>query len=311
MHPLASIEPSMDLSHRSKVCHVCRTAVVRRPTRVFAIGDILEPLGDSAYIPSASQESPLADPWGTTFPPDPQHYKLWDEEDQSWRCLQCLSEVFGGECQGCGIEYSDSEGDDEGPLELEILSEGASGFDDDDTTILFASDDGSDAYGRGSPSRLRRQIVRDVHRYNRAAGPNEQIDIGAVDGLGSEDGSASGSEGDSEDDERGRHHRRHGRPHQARSAIDRVLNMIEHSGDEDEAEEEEYEDSFIDDEEIAEMSVSGSDLGISDGGSHAPGSDGPGEDSEGEEDAEFSDELDSDDALPVRRPSSRRERRTR
>ncbi|ODN99617.1 hypothetical protein L198_03461 [Cryptococcus wingfieldii CBS 7118] len=115
--PLVSgeISPLSDVSHRTKICHMCRCNIVRRPTRAFFLRTILEPLGlynNTIEEGSGNQAGP-SDPWHLTFPVDPQSHKLHDEADGIWRCPECLGEIADGACLGCELEFSESEGDEE------------------------------------------------------------------------------------------------------------------------------------------------------------------------------------------------------
>lgn len=97
---------------------MCRCIIVRRPTRVFFLRSILEPLGlhqDNPSPPVASHPSKLpsstaSDPWELIFPPDPTTYKLHDDADHCLRCPECMGEIEDGNCTTCGNNFSsDSE----------------------------------------------------------------------------------------------------------------------------------------------------------------------------------------------------------
>ncbi|WVR08753.1 hypothetical protein IAU60_005811 [Kwoniella sp. DSM 27419] len=109
-----------DLSHRVKLCHVCRAAVIRRPARVWFLRAILEPLGLYEDI-AAPLESGQMDPWDKIFPIERETYKIYDEEDGVWRCPTCGGEIMNGECSGCGNEFSDIEEDDEWGSESDVI----------------------------------------------------------------------------------------------------------------------------------------------------------------------------------------------
>ncbi|WVQ70814.1 hypothetical protein IAR50_000336 [Cryptococcus sp. DSM 104548] len=115
--PLASgeISPLSDLSHRTKICHMCRCNIVRRPTRAYFLRTILEPLGlyNNTIEEGSDVQAGPSDPWHLTFPADPQSHKLFDEADGISRCPECLGEVADGACLGCDLEFSESEGGDE------------------------------------------------------------------------------------------------------------------------------------------------------------------------------------------------------
>jgi len=123
------ITETRDMSYRSKICHVCRSIVLRRPTRMYNVYSFLEdldllgeiPLPKPIAPPPPSQE-PGGDPWENLFPPDRQTYKLHDEEDDTYRCPACLHEIYDDRCDHCDAEFSGSDDNDEfemGDLEFE------------------------------------------------------------------------------------------------------------------------------------------------------------------------------------------------
>lgn len=67
---------------------------------------------------STSSEAPPQDPWADIFPPtlsrpgiphleaSPDVFGMYDAEDQVYRCLDCMHEIWGGSCSQCGRHYS-------------------------------------------------------------------------------------------------------------------------------------------------------------------------------------------------------------
>jgi hypothetical protein len=65
----------------------------------------------------ANSEAASHDPWARIFPPVPSHPGLpllegspsavgmFDAEDQVYRCLDCMHEIWGGSCSQCGRHY--------------------------------------------------------------------------------------------------------------------------------------------------------------------------------------------------------------
>jgi hypothetical protein len=63
-------------------------------------------------------ETPQQDPWVNIFPPTllhpaippveglPSDLGMYDAEDQVYRCLDCMHEIWGGLCSQCGRHYS-------------------------------------------------------------------------------------------------------------------------------------------------------------------------------------------------------------
>ncbi|WVQ95376.1 hypothetical protein IAU59_002473 [Kwoniella sp. CBS 9459] len=115
---LDPITPETDLSHRVKLCHVCRAIVLRRPARVFFVRQILEPLGLYEHRDAPISSSQL-DPWDKIFPIERESYKIYDEIDHVWRCPTCGGEIDDGSCTGCGIVFSDIDDDDFDDLNTE------------------------------------------------------------------------------------------------------------------------------------------------------------------------------------------------
>ncbi|RXK41076.1 hypothetical protein M231_01707 [Tremella mesenterica] len=110
------VRPELDLSYRSKVCHVCRTSIIRRPTRLYVLGDLLQPVGIQVNLPAASQEP--ADPWRLTFPRDRENYRMYDSADGVYRCPECMGEIDGDYCHTCDAKFStDEEGGMEGDFD--------------------------------------------------------------------------------------------------------------------------------------------------------------------------------------------------
>ncbi len=65
-----------------------------------------------------NSETPQQDPWANIFPPtsirpailpvegSPAVFGMYDPEDQVYRCLDCVHEIWGGLCSQCGRHYS-------------------------------------------------------------------------------------------------------------------------------------------------------------------------------------------------------------
>ena len=65
-----------------------------------------------------NSETPHQDPWVNIFPPtlprtaippvegSPGDLGMYDAEDQVYRCLDCMHEIWGGSCSQCGRHYS-------------------------------------------------------------------------------------------------------------------------------------------------------------------------------------------------------------
>jgi hypothetical protein len=68
-------------------------------------------------------ETPQQDPWVNIFPPtllrpaippvegSPGVLGMYDAEDQVYRCLDCMHEIWGGSCSQCGRHYSGHDDD--------------------------------------------------------------------------------------------------------------------------------------------------------------------------------------------------------
>jgi len=80
----------------------------------------------------AHPELPLRDPWADVFPPlplrrgssptagSPDAFGMFDAEDQVYRCLDCMHEIWGRSCSHCGRQYDGHNvdpSDDEAPPE--------------------------------------------------------------------------------------------------------------------------------------------------------------------------------------------------
>ncbi|KAI9633412.1 uncharacterized protein MKK02DRAFT_4526, partial [Dioszegia hungarica] len=115
-----TIPTTRDVSYRTKLCHVCRVQILRRPSRMYHFDSILEPLGINPQLPTLSQDArESSDPWHNLFPPELNTYRVRDEDDQMDRCPECHNELVDNFCEECDIEFSESEG------EGEMLSEGS------------------------------------------------------------------------------------------------------------------------------------------------------------------------------------------
>nr|ODN87664.1 hypothetical protein L204_06484 [Cryptococcus depauperatus CBS 7855] len=124
-NPPEGFDPSVDFSHYTKSCHVCRGIIIRRPVRAFFLRNVLEPLG--LYQDNSQAPSTDIDPWAIMFPPEPNAYKIFDDSEDVFRCPMCLSEIEYGVCSGCDLEFSDSGNeyydDDEFDLEVDLAVE--------------------------------------------------------------------------------------------------------------------------------------------------------------------------------------------
>jgi hypothetical protein len=102
--------------------------VVReRPIEAWNIKDMVATLVKSRlvrdFLPSANEAGPgesdtaSHDPWTNIFPPvpsrsgppplesSPSALGMFDAEDQVYRCLDCMHEIWGGSCSQCGRHY--------------------------------------------------------------------------------------------------------------------------------------------------------------------------------------------------------------
>lgn len=108
-YPAADIEEVSaedDLTFRTKVCHMCRERIFRRPTRMFIMSDVVE-LSGLAHGVAAPESVPRdQDPWDKVFPPEPKAWLVRDEDDNVSRCPRCGCEVDYGECEQCGATFS-------------------------------------------------------------------------------------------------------------------------------------------------------------------------------------------------------------
>jgi hypothetical protein len=69
-------------------------------------------------VTSINSETSQQDPWANIFPPtsllpailpvegSPGVFGMYDPEDQVYRCLDCMHEIWGGLCSQCGRHYS-------------------------------------------------------------------------------------------------------------------------------------------------------------------------------------------------------------
>lgn len=71
--------------------------------------------------PTGSETSPQ-DPWANIFPPtlrpgippdeaSPDVFGMYDAEDQVYRCLDCMHEIWEGSCSQCGRRYTGHDAD--------------------------------------------------------------------------------------------------------------------------------------------------------------------------------------------------------
>ncbi len=87
---------------------------------------------EAAARESADAEPPSRDPWANVFPPlplrtglsptggSPDAFGMFDAEDQVYRCLDCMHEIWGRSCSHCGRHYDGHNvdpSDDEAPPE--------------------------------------------------------------------------------------------------------------------------------------------------------------------------------------------------
>ncbi|WWC72745.1 uncharacterized protein I206_106709 [Kwoniella pini CBS 10737] len=159
------ITDDTDLSYRTKVCYVCRSAILRKPARVFPLRDILGPLGEYKHKDPPKETDP--DPWEKIFPADHEGYKLYDKADDIIRCPECLGELIDNVCSGCDIVFSDAGEDEEGIEESEeevvgsvlgdedvVRVDGTEGFIDDEADA--SGTDTSSSGDEDTPGRIRR-----------------------------------------------------------------------------------------------------------------------------------------------------------
>ncbi|KAK8850681.1 hypothetical protein IAR55_004601 [Kwoniella newhampshirensis] len=237
--PLVDITDDTDLSHRSKECHTCRARILRRPARAFFLRTIMEPLGLPINIPSGSQDQ--VDPWNNIFPIEQETYRLYDEQDCIWRCPSCTAEIVGGICQGCALEFSDVEDDEDEDdwseqdevgsvleeLGLGVGEESGDSLDSDNDDVVNHTPDGS--RGSAGSRRSREDSANDIdgraldNRSRRVArGTSAVLDalLRGIDDEASDDGNDRSE------------------------SNDRSLSPL--------GSEESYEDSFIDDDSVRE-----------------------------------------------------------
>jgi len=81
--------------------------------------DLLEPAELNSEAAATNSEPPSGDPWANIFPPpptssrpgtssldgSPSDFGVYDAEDQVYRCLDCVHEIWGGSCSRCGRHY--------------------------------------------------------------------------------------------------------------------------------------------------------------------------------------------------------------
>ncbi len=177
---------------RKKTCPQCRVVVRGRPIEAWNIKDMVASVVKSGLAPDfprptevnsneaasrglAGSEPPSRDPWANVFPPLPSHtglsstgvppdaFGMFDAEDQVYRCLDCMHEVWGRSCSHCGRHYdghNDDSSEDEAPIQernglwgiLPVMEQimgwprvaGVGGSDDGSYEASFIDDDGSD-----------------------------------------------------------------------------------------------------------------------------------------------------------------------
>jgi hypothetical protein len=205
--------------------------VVReRPIEAWNIKDMVATLVKSRlvrdFLPSANEAGPgefvnseavSHDPWANLFPPvpsrsgppplgsSPSALGMFDAEDQVYRCLDCMHEIWGGSCSQCGRHYgahdvdaSDDEASGEGlhgmwnilPVMEHIMGWPrvvSDGSEDGSYEASFI-DDGEDSDGDISGAL---ELSSD--------GDNPVIEVTAVTGQGRD---RAGESGDDDEDER-------------------------------------------------------------------------------------------------------------
>ncbi|KAH9170512.1 hypothetical protein EDB89DRAFT_1977735 [Lactarius sanguifluus] len=134
---------------RKKTCPQCRAVVRGRPIEAWNVKDMVAAVvksglaldfpppaevdsNEAASGESADPEPPSRDPWANVFPPlplrtglsptggSPDVFGMFDAEDQVYRCLDCMHEIWGRSCSHCGRYYDGHDvdlSDDEAPPE--------------------------------------------------------------------------------------------------------------------------------------------------------------------------------------------------
>jgi len=127
---------------RKKTCPQCRAVVRGRPVEAWNVKDMVAAVVKSGltldFPPPAvvdsneAAEPPLRDPWANLFPSlplrtglsptggSPDAFGMFDAEDQVYRCLDCMHEIWGRSCSHCGRQYDGHNvdpSDDEAPPE--------------------------------------------------------------------------------------------------------------------------------------------------------------------------------------------------
>ena len=134
---------------RKKTCPQCRAVVRGRPVEAWNVKDMVAAVvksglaldfpppvevdsNEAAFGELAHPELPLRDPWTDVFPPlplrrglsptggSPDAFGMFDAEDQVYRCLDCMHEIWGRLCSHCGRQYDGHNvdpSDDEAPPE--------------------------------------------------------------------------------------------------------------------------------------------------------------------------------------------------
>ncbi|KAH9063279.1 hypothetical protein EDB87DRAFT_234321 [Lactarius vividus] len=134
---------------RKKTCPQCRAVVRGRPIEAWNVKDMVAAVvksglaldfpppaevdsNETASGESTDPEPPSRDPWANVFPPlplrtglsptggSPDAFGMFDAEDQVYRCLDCMHEIWGRSCSQCGRHYDGHNvdlSDDEAPPE--------------------------------------------------------------------------------------------------------------------------------------------------------------------------------------------------
>ena len=208
-HP-EDLPPSLDISYRTKKCHVCRTDILRRPVRMYHMSHFFDILGLSPSFPSPSQveeeakaaqgvkrsstpnarepelsatERARIDPWHNTFPPEQRTYTVYDSSDRVFRCPVCHGEVDDEGCPGCDIEFSVA-GSDQWEREHDDESEDSDGEGEGDRSSGEGSEsnDGGEGDGRAARRRVayadaRETILDSEDEVERETTPGQAAEV--------------------------------------------------------------------------------------------------------------------------------------
>lgn len=160
---------NIDLTYRTKVCHICREPVFRRPTRIFAFQTVIDLIRKGEQTESGIT-TPAEDIWANIFPPEPKQWLVQDVDDGVSRCPRCGCEVAYGQCINCAAVFSPRREDGDDTTDLEGIDLGYDGFgidteeepevvwsplseerdddeDDDASSLLASSEDNATEHG--------------------------------------------------------------------------------------------------------------------------------------------------------------------